>query len=85
MRQVLLMVILTALATATTISTFADAHSHMQGAPADFSDRAIAAGVFYVMNPTLLASIAPAPKSDAACFRVSLCAQDSSRELHEMR
>lgn len=41
---------------------FADAHNHMQGTSSDFSDRAIAAGVFYVMNPTLLASIAPAAR-----------------------
>src|SRR6202042_255398 len=48
------------------VAPFADAHNHMQGRPADFSDRAIAAGIFYVMNPTLLASIAPAARQALA-------------------
>jgi imidazolonepropionase-like amidohydrolase len=48
------------------VPPFADAHNHMQGRPTDFSDRAIAAGIFYVMNPTLLASIAPAARQALA-------------------
>jgi imidazolonepropionase-like amidohydrolase len=36
---------------------YADAHNHMPGATPDVSNRAIAAGVFYLMNPTVLASV----------------------------
>ena len=39
---------------------YADAHNHMAGRASDVSLRATASGVFYLMNPTILASAAPA-------------------------
>jgi imidazolonepropionase-like amidohydrolase len=42
------------------IPPFGDAHNHMPGRAADVSARAMGAGVFYLMNPTILASAAPA-------------------------
>jgi imidazolonepropionase-like amidohydrolase len=47
------------LAGAYVVPPFADAHNHMPGRASDVSDRAEAAGVFYLMNPTILASAAP--------------------------
>jgi imidazolonepropionase-like amidohydrolase len=41
------------------VPPFADAHNHMAGRTAQVSDQAIAAGIFYLMNPTSLASLAP--------------------------
>jgi imidazolonepropionase-like amidohydrolase len=41
------------------VPPFADAHNHMAAATSEVSDKAIAAGIFYLMNPTLLASAAP--------------------------
>jgi imidazolonepropionase-like amidohydrolase len=39
---------------------FGDAHNHMPGLPDQVSDTATRAGVFYLMNPTIMASSAPA-------------------------
>jgi imidazolonepropionase-like amidohydrolase len=41
------------------VPPFADAHNHMAGRTSQVSDQAMAAGVFYLMNPTLLASLGP--------------------------
>jgi imidazolonepropionase-like amidohydrolase len=41
------------------VPPFADAHNHMAGRTGQVSDQAIAAGIFYLMNPTSLASLAP--------------------------
>jgi imidazolonepropionase-like amidohydrolase len=41
------------------VPPFADAHNHMPGRAGEVSGRATAAGVFYLMNPTILASAAP--------------------------
>jgi len=41
------------------VPPFADAHNHMPGSAQGVNDRALAAGVFYLMNPTVLASAAP--------------------------
>ena len=41
------------------IPPYADAHNHMAGSALDVSIRATTAGVFYLMNPTILASAAP--------------------------
>jgi imidazolonepropionase-like amidohydrolase len=40
------------------VPPFADAHNHMAGSPSDVNARAKAAGVFYLMNPNVLASSA---------------------------
>ena len=45
------------------VPPYADAHNHMPGPAADVSKRAISAGVFYLMNPTILASSAPAVRA----------------------
>lgn len=42
------------------VPPYADAHNHMAGQAKDVSAQATAAGVFYLMNPTILASAAPA-------------------------
>lgn len=42
------------------VPPYGDAHNHMPGMPPDVNRRALAAGVFYMMNPTILASSAPA-------------------------
>jgi imidazolonepropionase-like amidohydrolase len=42
------------------VPPYADAHNHMPGTAQSVSDRATSAGVFYLMNPTILASSAPA-------------------------
>jgi imidazolonepropionase-like amidohydrolase len=42
------------------VPPFADAHNHMAGAPSEVNATAEAAGIFYLMNPNVLASSAPA-------------------------
>jgi imidazolonepropionase-like amidohydrolase len=42
---------------------FADAHNHMAGPAAQVSDTATRAGIFYLMNPTILASAAPSVRA----------------------
>jgi hypothetical protein len=42
------------------VPPYADAHNHMPGTAMDVSNRAMAAGIFYLMNPNNLASEAPA-------------------------
>lgn len=42
------------------VPPYADAHNHMPGTTQSVSERAMSAGVFYLMNPTILASSAPA-------------------------
>jgi imidazolonepropionase-like amidohydrolase len=42
------------------VPPYADAHNHMPGPPDMVSERAIRAGVFYLMNPTIMASTAAA-------------------------
>jgi len=41
------------------VPPFADAHNHMAGSPAEVNATAEAAGIFYMMNPNVLASSAP--------------------------
>jgi hypothetical protein len=41
------------------VPPFGDAHNHMPGAPAAFDAAAVDAGVFYFMNPNIMASLAP--------------------------
>jgi imidazolonepropionase-like amidohydrolase len=45
------------------VPPYADAHNHMAGSPQSVSDRAMAVGVFYLMNPTILASAAPSVRA----------------------
>jgi hypothetical protein len=45
------------------VPPFGDAHNHMAGAPDVFNNDALNAGVFYFMNPNILASRAPALSS----------------------
>lgn len=42
------------------VPPYADAHNHMPGPPGQVSETATRAGVFYLMNPTIMASTAPA-------------------------
>ena len=42
------------------VPPYGDAHNHMPGPANQVSDRATRAGVFYLMNPTIMASTAPA-------------------------
>jgi hypothetical protein len=42
------------------VPAFADAHNHMAGSPSEVNATAEAAGVFYLMNPNVLASSASA-------------------------
>jgi imidazolonepropionase-like amidohydrolase len=42
------------------VPPYADAHNHMPGPPDQVSETATRAGVFYLMNPTIMASTAPA-------------------------
>src|SRR5438270_5238180 len=48
------------------VPPFADAHNHMAAATSEVSDKAMAAGIFYLMNPTLLATLAPGIRSALA-------------------
>jgi hypothetical protein len=41
------------------VPPFGDAHNHMPGTPAAFDAAALDAGVFYFMNPNIMASLAP--------------------------
>jgi imidazolonepropionase-like amidohydrolase len=42
------------------VPPYGDAHNHMPGPPGQVSETAMRAGVFYLMNPTIMASTAPA-------------------------
>jgi imidazolonepropionase-like amidohydrolase len=52
------------------VPPFADAHNHMAGSPSEVNASAEAAGVFYLMNPNVLAS-------SAAAIRAALLAPSS--------
>lgn len=41
------------------VPSFGDAHNHMAGSPEEFNREALAAGVFYFMNPNIMATVAP--------------------------
>jgi imidazolonepropionase-like amidohydrolase len=41
------------------VPPFGDAHNHMPGSPAAFDAAAVDAGVFYFMNPNIMASLVP--------------------------
>lgn len=45
------------------VPPFGDAHNHMPGSPAAFNSAALDAGVFYFMNPNIMASVVPGTRA----------------------
>jgi hypothetical protein len=45
------------------VPPFGDAHNHMPGSPAAFDAAAVDAGVFYFMNPNIMASLVPGTRA----------------------